>query len=57
MLRVLAVAIVTHVCANICRDCGEGTVAGYLEIGGKVEIIALSLPTLKRLIELAVGMI
>ena len=57
MLRVLAVALVTHISANICRDCGEGTLAGYLEIGGKVEIIILSLPTLKSIIDIAVGML
>ena len=57
MLRVLAVAIVTHICANICRDCGEGTLGSYVELGGKVEIIILSLPMVKQIIELSVGMI
>ena len=57
MLRVLAVALVTHICANICRDCGESTLASYMELGGKVEIILLSLPAIKKIIETAVGMI
>ena len=57
MLRVLATAMVTHVCAAICRDSGEGTIAGYVEIGGKAEIILLSLPMIKKIIDLTVGMI
>lgn len=57
MLRVLATAIVTHVCAVICRDSGEGTIGSYVEIGGKVEIIVLTLPMIKKIIDLAVGMI
>ena len=57
MLRVVAVAIVTHVCATVCRDCGENTIAYYVELGGKVEILILSLPMVKRIIVLSVGML
>ena len=54
MLRVLTVAMVTHICATICRDCGESTLGGYLELGGKVEIIVLTLPMIKGIVEMAV---
>ena len=57
MLRVLAVAVVTHVCSGICRDCGEGAIGNYVEIGGRVEIVILSLPMIKSIIDLAVEMI
>lgn len=57
MLRVLAVAILTHICATICRDCGESTLGGYLELGGKVEIIVLTLPMIKEIVEVAVGIL
>ena len=57
MLQVLAVAIVTHICATVCRDCGETTVASYVELGGKGEILLLSLPMVKRIIDLAVEML
>lgn len=56
MLRALSVAITTHVCAVVCRDCGEGSLASYVEMGGKVEILLLSLPYVKGLINGAVGM-
>ena len=57
LLRILAVAIVTHICATICRDCGESTLGGYLELGGKVEIIALTLPMIEEIVEVATGML
>ena len=57
MLRTLSVAITTHICAGVCRDCGEGSLASYVEMGGKVEIILLSLPYIKGVINSAVGMI
>jgi stage III sporulation protein AD len=57
MLGVLAVAMVTHVCANICRDCGEATLGGYLELGGKVEIIVLILPMIRDIVEITVGIL
>ena len=57
MLRVLAVAIVTHVCSGICRDCGESALGNYVEIGGRVEIVVLSLPMIRRIIDLTVEMV
>ena len=57
LLRILAVAIVTHICATICRDCGESTLGGYLELGGKVEIIALTLPMIEEIVEVATGIL
>ena len=57
MLRVLAVALIVQVSANACRDCGESTLASYIELGGKVEIVLLSLPLIKEIITVSVGMI
>ena len=57
MLRVLCVALLTHICATVCRDCGEGSLSGYIELGGKVEIIVLTLPHISSIIDTAVGMI
>ena len=57
LLEVLAVAVVTHFCANVCRDCGEGGIASYVELGGRIEIILLSLPLIKRIIDMTVGLL
>lgn len=56
LLRVLCIALLTHICATVCRDCGEASLSGYLELGGKVEIIILTLPYISGIIDTAVGM-
>lgn len=50
LLKALGIAVITHVCATVCRDSGEGSVAGYVELGGKIEIIILSLPLIREII-------
>ena len=57
MLRVLSVAVVSHVSATVCRDCGEGSIGGYVELAGKIEIIILSLPFVKNMIEMTTGLL
>lgn len=49
LFRALAVAMLTEVCASICRDCGEGTLATYVELGGRIEMILLSIPLLEEI--------
>lgn len=57
LLKALGISLLTHVCATVCRDCGEGSVAYYVELGGKIEIIILSLPLLKQMIDLILGLL
>lgn len=44
MLKTVCVAIVCHICATVCRDLGETSIASYIELGGKIEMLILSLP-------------
>ena len=53
LLKALGVSILAHVTANICRDAGEGSIAYYVELGAKIEILILSLPLLVDIISLA----
>ena len=57
LLKALGVCLLTHVCATVCRDSGEGSVAYYVELGGKIEILILSLPLIKQMIDLALGLL
>ena len=52
-LRVLGLALLTEITAGICRDLGEGGLATRLEWCGRAEILVVSLPTLSRILELA----
>ncbi len=53
MLKALGVAFLTHICASVCRDCGEQTVAGYAELAGKIEMLIVALPLIEELIAIA----
>ena len=53
LLRVLCVALLSHICASVCRDCGEGTMAYFAELGGKIEILMLCLPLFSDVFDVA----
>ncbi len=57
LLKALGVAVLTHICATICRDSGEGSIAYYVELGGKIEIILLSLPLLRNVTDMALELL
>jgi len=57
LIKALAVALSCQVCAEICRDCGENTLASKVELAGKIGIIILSLPILQQLLTMARGML
>ena len=51
MIKALAVAILAELCSEICRDCGETSVALGVELVGKLEILIMALPLLGKLLE------
>lgn len=51
LLKALGISILTHVTATLCRDSGEGSIAYYVELGGKIEILLLSLPLIREMID------
>ncbi|MBO5683300.1 MAG: hypothetical protein J6S10_04900 [Clostridia bacterium] len=57
LIQILAVAVVTHFCSTVCRDCGESSLGTYVELGGKIEILLLSLPLVRKIIDMAVGLL
>lgn len=56
LLKSVGVSLMSSTASDLCRDCGENAVAVKLELLGKCEIALLSLPLLKELLELAVGL-
>ncbi len=46
LLTALGVAILTGVCAHLCREWGESGIATYLELAGQLELLLLCLPLL-----------
>ncbi len=50
MLKALGVALTSRFCSDVCRDCGEGTLAGAVESVGRIAIFALAVPTMVKLL-------
>ncbi len=57
LLKALAAAIGCETCADICRDCGETSVAGKIELACRIYITALSIPLIKQVLELTGGLL
>ena len=53
LLKALAIAILTQICADMCRECGESSMANGVELIGKMEILILALPLMEAILELA----
>jgi len=53
VLKSVGISIICTVAAEICKDAGEGALAYGIETFCKCEIIAASLPLIKRILELA----
>ncbi len=51
LLKSLGVAFLSEVAASVCRDSGEGALAGWVEMAGRVEILLLSLPLIRMVLD------
>ncbi len=51
LMRVIGIAMLTRVAADICRDMGTPSVASSLELVAKFEIMILSLPLVSSVLE------
>ena len=55
LLRTLAAALVTRLCADLCKDGGSQALASAVETSGAVAALAIAMPLLKAVIELLLG--
>lgn len=53
ILKGLGIVILTQICADICRDSGEGTLAGHIETVGKLELLLLCIPLIGEILATA----
>ena len=53
MLKALGIALLCKLCSDICRDCGESTLASGVEGVGRAAIFSLCLPVIAEIIEYA----
>jgi len=51
LVRVLGIAVITRISADVCREMGAASVASSLETVAKFEIILLSLPLVSSVLD------
>lgn len=51
ILKALGVCVVTQLASDTCNDCGQSSIASKVELGGKIAILAISIPFFTSLIE------
>lgn len=51
LIKITGIAFLTEFAVSICKDAGESAIATKIDMGGKVMIIAISIPIISSLLE------
>lgn len=51
LIKITGIAFLSEFAVSICKDAGEAAIASKVELGGKVIIIAISIPIISALLE------
>ncbi|HIV86173.1 MAG TPA: stage III sporulation protein AD [Candidatus Monoglobus merdigallinarum] len=52
VIKIIGIAYLTSISAELCRDAGEAAIASKIELGGKLIILSLSVPIINALLSL-----
>ena len=52
LLKALCIAFISYACSSVCRECGEGGIAYFVELAGKGEIILISLELISEIFDM-----
>lgn len=51
LIKITGIAILTEFASSVCKDSGESAIASKVDMGGKIIIIAMSIPIIASLLE------
>lgn len=51
LLKITGISILTEFAVSLCKDSGENAIATKIDIGGKIMIVAISIPIISSLLE------
>ncbi|SFL81366.1 stage III sporulation protein AD [Pelosinus propionicus] len=57
ILKIIGIAYITEFGAQVCRDAGEGAVAGKIEFAGKVMVMVMAIPIIALVMDTIVRLI
>ena len=52
IFKVIGISYLVQFGAELCRDCGEGSLASKIELGGKAIILSLTLPVIYKIFDI-----
>ncbi len=52
LIKITGIAFLSEFAVSICKDSGEGAIAGKIELGSKIIIISMSIPIISSLLEI-----
>ena len=52
-IKAVGLAIISRLCSDMCRDCGETSLASGIELAFRCEMIVLCLPFIKEIFNVA----
>lgn len=54
LIKITGIAFLTEFAVSICKDSGESAIASKIDFGGKILIIAMSIPIISSLLEMII---
>lgn len=57
ILKIIGIAYITEFGAQVCRDAGEGAVAGKIEFAGKVLVMVMAIPIIALVMDTVMRLI
>ena len=57
LIKITGIAILTDFAVSICKDSGESAIASKVDLGGKVIIMAMSIPIMSSLLETIISIL
>ena len=51
LVKITGIAFLTEFAVSICKDAGESAIGSKIDLGGKVIIIAMSIPIISSMLE------
>lgn len=52
LFKALGICYITQFAGDLCRDSGQTSLAGKIDLAGKVTIVILALPMIKNIVEI-----
>ena len=57
VLQTVGIAILTRLAADICKDAGQGAIAGMVELAGTVAALYIALPLMQTVFQMIGGLL